>query len=439
MVLMQRVRHGSLAATAACLMVVLAAGVADSASFTVTSGVDAVDVNPGNGVCETAGGPGVCSLRAAIQEANALAGGDVIHLPAGHWVLTIAGAGEDLGATGDLDVFDHLEIVGAGSSATVIDADGVDRVLHLHNINSLYPQPSVSISGVTLTGGIAPAMDSPVGGGLRAEQLDTLDLEDVAVTGNSANQGGGLWLSGGVVSLVSCNVSDNTALDLGVTNRYGDGLYAGTVDLEIRASSVTGNQGAHPASGAIHAHGCPSVAVVNSTVAGNTSGGVRSHNSDVEVIQSTIVDNGGNGVAFSSYDGTNTLLLATSIFAGNGVFSCSISSGVYTHEGNIDGGDSCSFDTGAGELVNTDPMLDPTAASCGSTVCFEPLPGSPAIDLLPITEPHIEWQDQRGTRRPLDGDWDGDERYDAGAVEARYLFADGFESGDDGAWSAVTP
>lgn len=43
-----------------------------AATFTVNSTADDDDASPGNGVCQTAGG--ACTLRAAIQEANALAG-----------------------------------------------------------------------------------------------------------------------------------------------------------------------------------------------------------------------------------------------------------------------------------------------------------------------------------------------------------------------------
>src|SRR3990170_3766443 len=45
--------------------------------FTVNSTGDALDAAAGNGVCATAAG--VCTLRAAIQESNALAGTDVIN------------------------------------------------------------------------------------------------------------------------------------------------------------------------------------------------------------------------------------------------------------------------------------------------------------------------------------------------------------------------
>ena len=49
---------------------------ADAATFVVNNTGDAADAAQGNGVCATAGA--VCTLRAAIQEANALAGADTI-------------------------------------------------------------------------------------------------------------------------------------------------------------------------------------------------------------------------------------------------------------------------------------------------------------------------------------------------------------------------
>lgn len=48
-----------------------------AATFTVDSTGDEVDLSPGNGICATS--LGTCTLRAAIQEANALAGADNIH------------------------------------------------------------------------------------------------------------------------------------------------------------------------------------------------------------------------------------------------------------------------------------------------------------------------------------------------------------------------
>lgn len=51
------------------------------ASFEVNSVADAVDVSPGDGVCDD--GAGNCTLRAAIMEANNLDGAVAITLPAG--------------------------------------------------------------------------------------------------------------------------------------------------------------------------------------------------------------------------------------------------------------------------------------------------------------------------------------------------------------------
>ena len=51
---------------------------ARAASFIVNNTTDAADFAPGDGVCETAAGNGICTLRAAIREANALAGDDTI-------------------------------------------------------------------------------------------------------------------------------------------------------------------------------------------------------------------------------------------------------------------------------------------------------------------------------------------------------------------------
>ena len=85
-----------------------------------------MDANPGDGIC--ADPDGYCSLRAAVMEANAFPGADTITVPAGNYLFTIAGAGEDGAATGDLDLTDDVTIAGAGT--TIVDGSGLDRVLH---------------------------------------------------------------------------------------------------------------------------------------------------------------------------------------------------------------------------------------------------------------------------------------------------------------------
>ena len=55
-----------------------AAPTAPPGTHTVNNTGDGSDANPGDGVCETAASNGICTLRAAIQEANARTGADKI-------------------------------------------------------------------------------------------------------------------------------------------------------------------------------------------------------------------------------------------------------------------------------------------------------------------------------------------------------------------------
>src|SRR5205085_1538603 len=136
---------------------------------------------------------------------NALAGADTILLPAGTFTLTRAGAGEDAAATGDLDITDALTIQGAGSGQTIIDVGALDRVFQ---IAASVP---VSISGVTIRNGSAPATagDQGEGGGIYIRgnfaltPATTIMLTDVVITGcKAAEDGGGVACDAGNTTLV---------------------------------------------------------------------------------------------------------------------------------------------------------------------------------------------------------------------------------------------
>ena len=68
---------------------VFTAAPAAAATFTVNSAGDGADASPGNGSCATTGGGGECTLRAAIQETNALAGTDNIRFAIGSGPVTV--------------------------------------------------------------------------------------------------------------------------------------------------------------------------------------------------------------------------------------------------------------------------------------------------------------------------------------------------------------
>src|SRR5579862_4609572 len=91
---------------AVCFLASLLAGSAAAATFVV----DRTDDDASATACTNM--PNDCSLRGAIIAANAAGGADTVMVPAGTYNLTIKGVGEDMAATGDLDITDDLTLQG---------------------------------------------------------------------------------------------------------------------------------------------------------------------------------------------------------------------------------------------------------------------------------------------------------------------------------------
>ena len=126
-------------------------------TFTATSVLDSVDANPGNGECADSGRN--CTLRAAVMEANAIAGDDTIVLLGDTYRLTIGGVAEDNAATGDLDILGNVTITGAGAEKTIIDPEqSGDRIFHILS------GANVTISGVTIRNSDTSDTSEPGGG-----------------------------------------------------------------------------------------------------------------------------------------------------------------------------------------------------------------------------------------------------------------------------------
>lgn len=219
-----------------------------AATFVVTSTADAVDAVPGDGVCATAAA--TCTLRAAIQEANALSGADTITLPAGVYTLALLGAGEDASATGDLDITGDLTITGAPSGQTTVIANGIDRVF------DIFAPAVVTLSRLTIQSGNATGTDMP-GGGIRNAGALTLtlaalrssvaggdggglanraggsaQLTNVTITGNSSTgaRGGGIANDrGGTLQLVNVTLSGNSATQGGGIDNIGSAQVVNTI------------------------------------------------------------------------------------------------------------------------------------------------------------------------------------------------------------------
>ena len=147
-------------------------------TFIVNSPADVVDANPGDGKCETAHNNGVCTLRAAIMEANRATGSTILFgLPgAVTYKLSIAPVtGPNNQITGDLDISNTMTIVGNGAANTIIDANNIDRVFFVWPcIDNQYDQQTgactiglvaATISGVTIQNGRTSNF-GPAGGGI---------------------------------------------------------------------------------------------------------------------------------------------------------------------------------------------------------------------------------------------------------------------------------
>jgi RHS repeat-associated protein len=206
-------------------------GAYEFSTFFVNTDLDGTDTTPlGDGRVDTdPATPGdQISLRGAIQELNSLAGWDgtgepVINSLDGHILfsrsidtefdarLSINGAGEDLAAMGDLDVFGMLTIRGrideGGNRTTRIDAEGttegfVDRIFHIH------PDSHLRFESIVVTGGylVDDATADSLRGAVILNDGSTLELlnaemsvaDGTALTGE-AHQGGVLYTRGGDV------------------------------------------------------------------------------------------------------------------------------------------------------------------------------------------------------------------------------------------------
>ena len=234
------------------------------ASFVVDSLGDTADAMPGDGVAVDAGGD--TTLRAAIEEANALPGADDITFAVnGNILLTM---GTQLSITDDL-------LIDASLNQISVDGNGTSRVFLISDGDGQLNNLTVGIQSLTVTGGFATS-----GGGIfNAEQTE---LIDVMVTGNVIEQpntnysgfGGGIRNDGNLV-IRDSEISGNSARDPVGTpqgNTVGGGISNYQVDavLLIEDSVISGNESTD-GGGGIHGQQ-NSVTIRGTMIANNRTG-----------------------------------------------------------------------------------------------------------------------------------------------------------------------
>ncbi|MCX7420271.1 MAG: right-handed parallel beta-helix repeat-containing protein, partial [Planctomycetia bacterium] len=239
----------------------------------------------GNEVVDSSASAGFqISLRAAIQEANALAGDDVIELGVGTYVLTLGGVQEDNAVSGDLDIrgLDSLIIRGKGIGQTIIDASGLPAATR-DRIFQVMAGASLTLQGVTLQGG--SVLGSEDGGAIR--NTGTLTILDSEIRNNASQDTGGAIINTGTMTINRTTISGNTATATG-------GAILNTATMTILNSTLNNNT-ATSNGGAIANIAGATATLEGVTVAANRStsgagGGIR-NDGTLRLINDTIAFN----------------------------------------------------------------------------------------------------------------------------------------------------
>ena len=324
-----------------------------------------------------------------------------IILPAGHYKLTIpprSPADDPLTdfnlSRGALKLLRPLTIVGSDTRRTVVDGTGITRVFANFT--------TATITGLTITRGfmppISPLLPLPIGGAGVAN-IGVLRLQRVAVSGNHADFGAGIFnYPFSFLNISDSVVNGNSGLEAAGIRFDSGGLVVNTTITGNTAMSRADRPGTESGFGAgVDARGAtPSTLnFVNSTIAGNSA---SKGGAGINVAQ-------GYPPFIVGIPLAQGVLLRNTIVTGNfaaaGSADCG-SRGVVRFRSrghNLASDGSCPFRLPS-DLPNTNPVLGPLANNGGPTSTLALLPGSPAIGAgssvgCPAT-------DQRGVPRPPD-------------------------------------
>jgi CSLREA domain-containing protein len=406
------------------------------ADFTVNNLGDTDDADQGgtfDGVCDTAPGvPVVCTLRAAVEEADATGAADTISFSVSgtHTVLNVLSINTPMTIDGN----------GSGFSGTVIDGADTGRIFNVGDAAT----PSVTFRDLTIQNG---HVFNPAGSGGAAILTDApVDLDHVALTSNEIS-GTGVGAGGALLALGSTDAISITDSSIGA-NTISSGAQNSGAGIQVNGpltmmrSTVASNQitaGTAAGGGGISSNG--GLNVVDSTIFGNSivsamfgtgGGGIAVGSSAANTIVNSTISGNAAGDALAGQGGglglSGNTTVTNSTFAGNtsvnsgtdiaafagtatlkntivnsGGVPCASNPGTIvsaTPGNNIDLGTTCGLGTTNGNRENTDALLASIALNApGTTETHALLPGSPAIDTASADCGGLS-ADQRGVTRP---------------------------------------
>ena len=362
---------------------------------------------------------GNCTLVDAITAANnntatggctAGSGADTIVLPSGSTQTLTTVNNTSLPATGLPVISSVITIAGNGSTIRRDPGAPDFRILAVSSIGSL------TLQRTTVSGGRAIA---PFGGGGGVFSQGALILNNSTI---SRNSGGGVFDAFGRLSVTNSTISGNSAGAGGGIISYG---------ATITNSTISGNAAKFGGGGFLN---FSTSTVTNSTISENTSsysgGAVINGGRGTLTLTNTTIS-GNTGSSGGGVSNRGTLTLNRTLISGNAATSGSAPEldnqhtviannfNLFGHDGNagVEG-----FSPGPTDIVSTrslSAILNTTLADNGGPTRTHTLPsGSPAVDAVMDTCPPPR-RDQRGVRRPQDGNHDGAAICDTGAFERR--------------------
>jgi hypothetical protein len=199
-----------------------------AATFVVNTNIDDLsDINPSNGICEMTNGLGDCSLRAAIESANESAGGPhVVEIP------YLEGESYPIWAQTGLQPNVPMTIRGTGDAPAVI-VGGLFLEGGMISVGD-----SVTLENLELRPNTTSEISTY---GLAVYSSNLVTLNDITIIPGDNGYNLGLLVSGGLVFCNRCVIRDGQSLGVRVVNN-GD-----LTLLNSRISNNTnsiGNQGA---------------------------------------------------------------------------------------------------------------------------------------------------------------------------------------------------
>ncbi len=193
--------------------------------------------------------------------------------------------------SGELHIMDDLTITGPGEDLLTINANENSRVFSIYD-SDFYSAKTVKISDLTITGG---KITTDSGGGILT--TETLELNHVSITNNTASMGGGIFANlpeNGSLTIKNSILSGNDASSTG----GGLFVYAVASNSEILIDEVVISDNQSPQSGGIFINGNHAdITLTGVTLTGNAGsddfggGTIDAWNSTTIIANTTVREN----------------------------------------------------------------------------------------------------------------------------------------------------